>query len=84
MIAVRNWFPHGCCGPNGCDDAACVLCANVASIDRDDDADVRLTEASNADRDGDPKLAAERKRGNKAFRPSHRAGPNYVPRNARV
>lgn len=83
MIAVRSWFPSGCMAPNGCDDAACVLCNTVASIAREDN-DVRLTEEANAARDGDPKLAAERKRGNKAFRASHREGPNYVPRNARV
>lgn len=40
--------------------------------------------AENETRDGDPKLAAERKRGNLAFQKRNRQGPNYVPSNARV
>lgn len=88
MIALPNWFPYGCAAPNGCDDPACVLCNTAASMKREDrdaaDDDVRPSEEANAERDGDPKLAAERKRGNKAFRPSNRQGPNYVPRHARV
>jgi hypothetical protein len=39
-------------------------------------------EEANATRDGDPKLAAERKR--PLSRQSNRAGPNYVPHNRRV
>jgi hypothetical protein len=41
-------------------------------------------EAKNATRDGDPSLAAERKRGNLAFRKRTRAGANWVPRDKRV
>jgi hypothetical protein len=80
MIAVRNWFPHGCSSPNGCDDPACSLCANTASVKVRDA--VRVGEQ--ATRDGAPKLAAERERGDLAFRKRHRDGPNYVPRNARL
>lgn len=35
-------------------------------------------------RDGDPKLAAERKRGNPAFQKRQRAGPNWIPHNRRA
>jgi hypothetical protein len=38
----------------------------------------------NATRDGDPKLAAERERGNIMFRKRNRAGPNWVPRDRRA
>jgi hypothetical protein len=40
--------------------------------------------AKNATRDGDPKLAAERKSGHLAFRKRNRAGANWVPRERRV
>ena len=35
-------------------------------------------------RDGDPKLAAERKRSDLAFQKRHRAGPQWVPHHRRV
>jgi hypothetical protein len=39
---------------------------------------------ANPERDGDPKLAAARERGNLAFQKRNRAGPNYIPHNRRV
>lgn len=80
MIAVRSWFANGCMAPNGCDDAACVLCNTVASIEVED----AIRADAKATRDGDAKLAGERKRGTLAFQKRHREGPNYVPRNQRV
>lgn len=38
----------------------------------------------NPTRDGDPKLAAERKRGDLAFTKRSRAGPMWIPRERRV
>jgi hypothetical protein len=40
--------------------------------------------AEKATRDGDPKLAGERTRGNLAFRKRQRAGPNWIPHDRRV
>lgn len=86
MIAVRNWFPNGCAAPNGCDDPLCAMCetATALPVRAGTMETIRESESSNAARDGSPTLAGERKRGNKAFRATHREGPNYVPRNARV
>ena len=109
MIAVPNWFPSGCAGPNGCDDPDCVLCTIIADLPEEPPVCGQALEGTatcdlidghptwvrcrssrptakpeNATRDGDPKLAAERKRANLAFQKRHRLGPNYVPSHARV
>ncbi len=42
-----------------------------------------VRKSEKATRDGAPKLAAERKRGDLALRKRHRAGPNWVPRDRR-
>lgn len=73
MIAVRNYFPHGCAGPNGCDDPECSLCNNAGSGALPEE---QAADTSNPERDGAPKLSAERKRGNLAFEKRHRVGPH--------
>lgn len=80
MIALPNYFPHGCASPNGCDDSACSMCnaAESAAVEE------AIRKDAKATRDGAPKLAGERERGDLAFRKRHRDGPNYVPRNQRV
>lgn len=83
MIALRNYFPHGCAGPNGCDDGTCTMCNGASSMGGEIEI-ARTVEAGNPARDGDPTLSAERKRGPLAFRKRTRSGANYVPRHARV
>lgn len=80
MIAIRNWFPHGCAAPNGCDNPRCRMCNTAASAFAED----AIRADTKATRDGAPRLAAERPRENLAFRKRHREGPNYVPRHSRV
>lgn len=83
MIALWNYFPHGCAGPNGCDDPACSMCNNADSMSGEIEI-IRTAEEANPERDGAPTLSGERKREPLAFRKRTRAGANYVPRNASV
>ncbi len=74
-----------CCAmPGGCGRPACYLCTVVAKLPQPISHHREAVAAKNATRDGDPSLAAERKRGNLAFRKRNRAGANWVPRERRV
>jgi hypothetical protein len=72
VIAVRNWFPHGCMAPNGCDDPHCWLCTVVAELPQPTFNDDRRR-GDEGTRDG----TAEQKGGdNLAFKKRHRVGPH--------
>jgi hypothetical protein len=75
MIALPNYFPHGCAAPNGCDNPACGMCRDAVSLDRVRDAADEKAQ-DNPERDGQPTLSGERERRPAAFRKRHRAGPN--------
>jgi hypothetical protein len=72
VIALQNWFPHGCMAPNGCDDPACTLCAHAESLVAADD----TRKGEEGTRDGAPRLSGEKPRGNLAFEKRHRVGPH--------
>jgi hypothetical protein len=61
--------------------AGCYLCDTIAHLEQPAArqaaaAEVREAEKTNAARDGDPKLAGEKKRGNLAFEKRRRVGPH--------
>ena len=63
------------------EDGQCRLVANHPGSCKSDSGSTKTVKAT---RDGAPKLAAERKRGNLAFQKRHRAGAQWVPHHRRV
>lgn len=63
--------------PGGCGDPTCYLCTVVAKLPQPETYAERRArkKAENVARDGAPKLAGERPRGNLAFQKRHRVGP---------
>jgi len=74
-----------CCAiAPGCGRVNCYLCTVVALLPQPLSLlDRQKQDDTNATRDGDPKLAGERKR-NPIFTKRNRLGPNYVPHERRV
>jgi len=73
-----------CCAiAPGCGRASSYLCTVVAKLPQPPSSLDSHARATNATRDGDPKLAGERKR-NPIFTKRNRLGPNYVPHERRV
>lgn len=78
----------GCASLGGCDHsqsnggAGCHLCDVIAKLPQPRFRET-IRAGEKATRDGDPKLAAERKRGNLMFRKRQRAGALWVPRERR-
>lgn len=70
--------------PGGCGRPDCYICVVMPTKFAQPQTYTERAAEKNATRDGDPKLAAERKRGNLAFQKRTRAGASWVPRDRRV
>jgi hypothetical protein len=67
-----------CCAVGTCENPACYLCLTVAKLPQPRFKGRDGRDGEKATRDGQPKLAGERKRKDIMFRKLHRDGPHRV------